>query len=115
MIAQVGTMLFVTPDAGCEVCDGTGAMWIDREVNAAEECSCITRQLDEHEPAFSHYEVIAENANENSRKLYAALKQLENYEEALQRERNRVEALRYAKPEYIFSFDSVKKMAGYTN
>ena len=96
MIAQVGTMLFVTPDAGCEVCDGTGAMWIDREVNAAEECPCITRQLDEHEPAFSHYEVIAENANENSRKLYAALKQLEKaHKEIYQREHNRVVSFLY--------------------
>lgn len=110
MIVQIEKTLFVTPDEGCEVCDGTGAVWIDRETNAAEECGCITRQLDEHDAAFAHYEVI-----DSKHKLYAALKQLENYDEELQRERNRVEALRYAKPEYIFSFDSVKKMAGYTN
>lgn len=96
MIAQVGTVLFVTPDVGCELCDGTGAVWIDRETNAAEECGCITRQLDEHEPAFAHYEIIAENANEKSRKLYAALKQLEKaHEETEKREHNRVVSLLY--------------------
>lgn len=110
MIVQIEKTLFVTPDAGCEGCDGTGAMWIDREVNAADECDCITRQLDEYENPFAHYEVI-----DASHKLYAALNQIEKFEEEQQRERNRIEALRYAKPEHIFSFDSVKKMAGYTN
>lgn len=97
MIAQVNKTLFITPDCDCELCDETGLVWTDREHNATDECPCITRQIDEHEPAFAHYEVIAQNANANSRKLYAALKQIENYEEELQRERNRIAALRYKK------------------
>lgn len=96
MIVQIEKMLFVTPEEGCQGCDGTGVVWLEREVNATEECPCITRQLDEHEPAFSHYEVIAENENENSRKLYAALKLLENsHNEIEQREHNRVVSFLY--------------------
>lgn len=83
MIAQVDKTLFVTPNEGCDICDGTGAVWIDRETNAAEDCECITRQLDEHDPAFSHYEVIAPNANETSKKIYAALKILERCAEII--------------------------------
>lgn len=90
MIVQIDKTLFVTPNSGCKACDGTGAVWIDREVNAADECGCITRQIDEHENPFAHYEVI-----DASHKLYAALKQIEELEEELQRERNRIEALRY--------------------
>lgn len=91
MIAQIGTTLFVTPDEGCEACDGTGAVWVDREVNAAEECACITRQLDEHEPAFAHYEIFdAKHA------LYSALKQLEKaHDEIEQHEHNRVVSFLY--------------------
>lgn len=72
MIVQIGTTIFVTPNAGCKICEETGAVWLEREVNAAEECQCITRQLDEHESAFSHYEII-----DAKHKLYAALKQIE--------------------------------------
>lgn len=85
MIAQVGTTLFVTPDEGCEICEETGAVWVDREVNAAEDCACITRQLDEHENPFSHYEVIAPNAYPSTKKLYEALKILERANEIIDR------------------------------
>lgn len=91
MIVQIEKIIFVTPDAGCELCDETGAVWVDREVNAADECQCITRQLDEHEPAFDHYEVI-----DSKHKIYAALKQLEKaHEEIEQREHNRVVSFLY--------------------
>lgn len=79
MIVQIEKTLFVTPDEGCEVCDGTGAVWVDQEVNAAKECLCITQQLDEHENAFAHYEVI-----DAKHPLYAALKQIETAHEKIE-------------------------------
>lgn len=90
MIAQVEKTLFVTPDVSCEICDGTGAAWIDRDVNASDECACITLQIADHESAFSHYEIVDEK-----HALYPALKQLEKFEEDAQRERNRIAALAY--------------------
>lgn len=79
MIVQIENTLFVTPDAGCDICDGTGAVWVDREANAAEECPCITRQLDDHEPAFANYEVI-----DSKHKLYDALKLLDAAHEKIE-------------------------------
>lgn len=91
MIVQIEKMLFVTPDEGCEHCDGTGAVWIDQEVNAAKECLCITRQLDEYENAFSHYEII-----DAKHKMYSALKQLKTaHDEIEQREHNRAVSFLY--------------------
>ena len=91
MIVQIEKMLFVTPDEGCEHCDGTGAVLTEPEVNYAEECGCITRQLDEYENAFSHYEVI-----DAKHPLYAALKQLKTaHDEIEQREHNRVVSFLY--------------------
>lgn len=90
MIAQVEKTLFVTPDVSCEACDETGLIYTDREHNATDDCNCITRQLDEHENPFSHYEVVDAN-----HVLYQALKQLEKFEEDAQRERNRIAALAY--------------------
>lgn len=91
MIVQIEETLFVTPEEGCQGCDGTGVVWLEREVNATEECPCITRQLDEHEPAFSHYEII-----DAKHKLYAALKLLETANDEIeQREHNRVVSFLY--------------------
>ncbi len=91
MIAQVEKMLFVTPDISCEACDGTGAVWVDRDVNAAEECACIIAQIDEHEPAFSHYEIIGAK-----HELYKAMVELEKFHSVVERrEHNRAVSFLY--------------------
>lgn len=74
MIVQIEETLFVTPEEGCQGCDGTGVVWLEREVNATEECPCITRQLDEHENPFAHYEII-----DAKHEIYNALIQLEKF------------------------------------